>query len=440
MSTNSGAWSSNVKFEDGQLIVAGLKASDLAREFGTPAFIMDEDDFKARASAFRNAMENNFESSLVYYASKAFTCKQVARWINELGLGIDVATGGELEVALSVNFPVERIEVHGNNKSKAEIDRAVEVGVGVIVIDSIQEIARVAAAAKKYGRTQSVMIRLNPGVEAHTLEAIATAHTDVKFGLSISSGVAWDAVIEISKYQELALRGVHAHIGSQIFNMDGHRLTITRLLDFMARYRDEFNRELPDVDFGGGFGIVYTSDDSPLAIEDAVSEIKTSVVEGCAARNLKIPHVSIEPGRSIVGPSMFTLYEVGTTKQVQLDGGGTRNYISVDGGMSDNIRPGLYGAVYEAHLANRTSTAKVEDSRLVGKHCETGDILIRDIDLPSDIAPGDLLAIPATGAYNRSMASNYNHVPRPPVIAVRNGAAKVIVRRESFEDLLRLDV
>ena len=433
------AWASNVKFENGELTVAGKSATELAREFGTPAFFLDEDDFKSRAATFVKAMQNAFESSTVYYASKAFTCKEIARWCDELGLGIDVATGGELEVALSVNFPVARIEVHGNNKSLAEIDRAVAVGVGCIVIDSIQEISRIAAAAKKHGKTQSVMIRLNPGVEAHTIEAIATAHTDVKFGLSIASGVAWEAVKEISKHHELDFRGVHAHIGSQIFNMDGHRLTIERMLDFMARYRDEFDRELPEVDFGGGFGIVYTSDDAPLAIDDAVAQIKDAVVEGCAARNLKIPKVAIEPGRSIVGPTMFTLYEVGTTKMVQLENG-TRNYISVDGGMSDNIRPGLYGAIYEAHLANRISNAVPTASRIVGKHCETGDILIRDIDLPSDIAPGDLLAIPATGAYNRSMASNYNHVPRPPVIAVRNGAAKVIVRRESFEDLLHLDI
>lgn len=432
------AWSSNVKFENGQLTIAGTTASELAREFGTPTFILDEDDFKARASAFVNAMQKSFSGATVYYASKAFTCKQIARWCNELGLGMDVATGGELEVALSVNFPASRIEVHGNNKSLSEIDRAVEVGVGCIVIDSIQEIGRVADAAKRHGKTQSVMIRLNPGVEAHTIEAIATAHTDVKFGLSISSGVAWDAVIEISKHSQLDFRGVHAHIGSQIFNMDGHRLTIERMLDFMARYRDEFNRELPEVDFGGGFGIVYTAEDAPLAIEDAVAQIKDAVVKGCAALNLKIPHVAIEPGRSIIGPSMFTLYEVGTTKLVQLENG-TRNYISVDGGMSDNIRPGLYGAIYEAHLANRTSSAPNTPSRLVGKHCETGDILIRDIDLPSDIAPGDLIAIPATGAYNRSMASNYNHVPRPPVISVRQGSAKVIVRRETFEDLLHLD-
>jgi diaminopimelate decarboxylase len=400
---------------------------------------LDEADFKARAISYRDAMNSAFASSIVYYASKAFTCKEVARWISELGLGIDVATGGELEVALSVAFPPARIQVHGNNKSVAEIERAVSVGVGNIVIDSMQEIARVAAAAEKFKKVQSVMIRLNPGVEAHTIEAIATAHEDVKFGLSIATGMAWEAVKEIANYPQLDLRGVHAHIGSQIFNMDGHRMTIDRLLDFMARYRDEFNRELPDVDFGGGFGILYTAEDAPMAISTAIAEIKSAVVKGCAARSLQIPHVAIEPGRSIVGPSMCTIYEVGTTKEVQLDSG-TRNYISVDGGMSDNIRPALYGALYQAHLANRISTANLAQSRLVGKHCETGDILIRDIELPSDIAPGDLIALPATGAYGRSMASNYNHVPRPAVVSVLNGSARVIVRRENYEDLLRLDV
>lgn len=432
-------WSANAKFVDGQLSIAGYTATDLAREFGTPLFVLDEADLKARATEFRDQLANAFASSTIYYACKAFTCKQLMRWMDELGLGVDVATGGELEVALAVDFPPARIEVHGNNKSLAEIDRAVSVGVGMIVIDSLQEISRVAAAAKRHGRIQRVSIRLKPGVEAHTIEAIATAHEDVKFGLSISTGVAWDAVKEIAKYPELELRGVHAHIGSQIFNLDGHILAIERLLDFLARFRDEFHRELPEVNFGGGFGIFYTEDDAPVSTTQLIAIIKDAVVKGCAARSIAIPHIALEPGRSIIGPAMFTLYEVGTTKQVQLDDQ-IRNYISVDGGMSDNIRPALYDAKYEAHLANRTSKAPLIAARLVGKHCETGDILIRDLDLPSDIAPGDLIAIPATGAYNRSMASNYNHVPRPPVVSVSNGGAKVIVRRENYEDLLRLDV
>lgn len=432
-------WSANAKFVDGQLIIAGKSATELAREFGTPIYVLDEADFKGRALEFKDSLASAFGSSIVYYASKAFLCKEIVRWLDQLGLGIDVATGGELEVALSVDFPVDRILVHGNNKSLAEIDRAVSAKVGVIVIDSIQEISRVAAAAKKHNQLQKVMIRLKPGVEAHTIDAIATAHEDVKFGLSIATGVAWDAVLEIAKHPELKLIGVHAHIGSQIFIMDGHLLAIEKLLDFMARYRDEFGTELPEVDFGGGFGIGYTDEDAPIQITETISAIKGAVTKGCAARSLKIPRIALEPGRSIVGPSMCTIYEVGTTKLVQLDSG-TRNYVSVDGGMSDNIRPALYGALYQAHLANRHSSAEQTLARLVGKHCETGDILIEELQLPSDIKPGDLIAIPATGAYGRSLASNYNHVPRPPVISVINGSAKVIVRRENYEDLLRLDV
>lgn len=436
---SSSVWSANAKFVDGELNIAGKSATDLAREFGTPLYVLDEADFKARALAFKESLDSAFDSAIVYYASKAFLCKEIVRWLDQLGLGIDVATGGELEVALSVNFPVDQILVHGNNKSIAEIDRAVSAKVGVIVIDSIQEISRVAAAAKKHNQRQRVMIRLKPGVEAHTIDAIATAHEDVKFGLSIATGVAWDAVLEIAKHPELQLIGVHAHIGSQIFIMDGHLLAIEKLLDFMARYRDEFGNELPEVDFGGGFGIGYTEEDAPMQITETIADIKSAVIKGCAARNLKIPRIAIEPGRSIVGPSMCTIYEVGTTKLVQLEFG-TRNYVSVDGGMSDNIRPALYGALYQAHLANRQSSASQSSARLVGKHCETGDILIEELQLPSDIKPGDLIAIPATGAYGRSLASNYNHVPRPPVISVINGSAKVIVRRENYEDLLRLDV
>jgi diaminopimelate decarboxylase len=436
---SSSVWSANAKFVDGQLIIAGKSATELAREFGTPIYVLDEADFKGRALEFKESLDSAFSSSIVYYASKAFLCKEIVRWLDQLGLGIDVATGGELEVALSVDFPVDRILVHGNNKSLAEIERAVSSKVGVIVIDSIQEISRVAAAAKKLNQIQKVMIRLKPGVEAHTIDAIATAHEDVKFGLSIATGVAWDAVLEIAKHPELKLIGVHAHIGSQIFIMDGHLLAIEKLLDFMARYRDEFGTELPEVDFGGGFGIGYTDEDAPIQITETISAIKAAVTNGCAARSLKIPRIALEPGRSIVGPSMCTIYEVGTTKLVQLDSG-TRNYVSVDGGMSDNIRPALYGALYQAHLANRHSSAEQTSARLVGKHCETGDILIEELQLPSDIKPGDLIAIPATGAYGRSLASNYNHVPRPPVISVINGSAKVIVRRENYEDLLRLDV
>ena len=434
-------WSANVSFASGSLVVAGCSASDLAKEFGTPAFILDETDFRNRATEYKNELEKVFPDSVVYYAGKAFLCVELVRWLDLLGLGVDVATGGELAVALAGKIPAERIKVHGNNKSISEITRAVQAGVGSIVIDSIMEIERIAAVAKKLGKVQPVMIRLTPGVHAETSHAaIATAHEDVKFGLSISSGAAWRAVQEIKKFPELDLRGIHAHIGSQIFNLSGHVETAKLLIEFMARYRDEFGSELTEIDLGGGFGIAYVEGDHPNSVSEIMKTIHEVVNTACTAASLRIPKISIEPGRALIGPAMFTLYEVGTIKEVVLENGNFRTYISVDGGMSDNIRPSLYNAIYTARLANRTSTSTTRDSRVVGKHCETGDILINEIDLPNDVVAGDLIAVAATGAYNRSMASNYNHVPRPPVIAVKNGKARVILRRETEADLLSLDV
>jgi diaminopimelate decarboxylase len=283
-------------------------------------------------------------------------------------------------------------------------------------------------------------LRLTPGVEAHTHQSIATAHEDVKFGFSIASGGAWDAILAVRLHSSLELRGFHAHIGSQIFGYESFELSAERLIGLLAKYRDEFKSELPELDLGGGYGIAYLPGDATVVPADAMQALSSAVTKNCQLHSLKIPTISIEPGRAIVGPTMFTLYEVGTVKDVTLENGTHRRYVSVDGGMSDNIRPSLYGAVYTTVLANRTSTAKNVSSRLVGKHCETGDIVIREIDLPDDIIPGDLLAVPATGAYGRSMASNYNHVPRPPVVAVKDGKARVIVRRETEDDLRMLDI
>ncbi|CAB4804562.1 unannotated protein [freshwater metagenome] len=343
-------------------------------------------------------------------------------------------------MAVAAKFPVERIEVHGNNKSVAEINEAVRLGVGTIVADSLFEIERIANAAKAHGKKQRILLRLTPGIEAHTHESIATAHEDVKFGFSIASGSAWDAVLAVREHSEIELRGFHSHIGSQIFSMDAFDTAADRLIAFLARYRDEFKVELPELDLGGGYGISYLESDEALLPEVVLPSLHKAVQAACAKHNLKIPKVSIEPGRAIVGPTMFTLYEVGTTKKVVRESGEARNYISVDGGMSDNIRTSLYGAVYTAIIANRQSAAPTTSSRVVGKHCETGDIVISDIALAVDCVPGDLLAVPATGAYGRSMASNYNHVPRPPVVAVSKGKARVIVRRETEADLLGLDV
>ncbi len=434
-------WSSSVK-TGSELSIAGITAKQLAKDFGTPTFFIDEADFRARALAWNDALKEAFgdKAGTVYYASKAFSCTEVARWIKDLGIGIDVSTGGEMAVALAGGIDPKKIEVHGNNKSIAEIEKAISVGVETIVIDSMYEIDRVATAAAKAGKIQRVLLRLTPGIEAHTHESIATAHEDVKFGFSIASGAAWSAITAVHKQSSLELRGFHAHIGSQIFGFESFEILAERFVTFLAKYRDEFKKELPELDLGGGYGIAYLESDVTVVPRDAMQALANAVKKHCAAFNLQIPTVSIEPGRAIVGPTMFTLYEVGTVKDVTLENGTHRRYISVDGGMSDNIRPSLYGAEYTTILANRTSSAAHTSSRLVGKHCETGDIIIREIDLPEDIVPGDLLAVPATGAYGRSMASNYNHVPRPSVVAVKDGKARVIVRRESIEDLLALDI
>ena len=434
-------WSSSVT-TGAELSISGITAKDLANDFGTPTFFIDEADFRARALAWNTALKEAFgdKAGTVYYASKAFTCTEVARWIKDLGIGIDVSTGGEMAVALAGGIDPKKIEVHGNNKSVAEIEKAISVGVESIVIDSMYEIDRVAAAASKAGKVQRVLLRLTPGIQAHTHESISTAHEDVKFGFSIASGAAWEAITKVHAYASLELRGIHAHIGSQIFGFESFEMLAERFVAFLAKYRDEFKKELPELDLGGGYGIAYLEGEESVVPRDAMQALANAVKKHCAELNLEIPKVSIEPGRAIVGPTMFTLYEVGTVKDVVLENGTHRRYISVDGGMSDNIRPSLYGAEYTTILANRTSSAKKASSRLVGKHCETGDIIIREIDLPEDIVPGDLLAVPATGAYGRSMASNYNHVPRPSVVAVKDGKAREIVRRESIADLLALDI
>ncbi|NCV07288.1 MAG: diaminopimelate decarboxylase [Actinobacteria bacterium] len=434
-------WSSHVKTGT-ELTISSISVTALAKEFGTPAFIMDEADFRERVSAWNTALNNAFGSNAgtVYYAAKAFICVEVARWIRDLGIGIDVCTGGELTVALKGGIDPAKIELHGNNKSEAEIERAVSVGVGTIVIDSLYEIERVATAATKHGVVQKVLLRLTPGIEAQTHESIATAHEDVKFGFSIASGAAWKAITQVRKHSSLELRGFHAHIGSQIFENDSFEISAKRLIELLAKYRDEYSAELPELDLGGGYGIAYLPGENSLDPESTMKDLAKVVNAQCAAHKLALPHISIEPGRAIVGPTMFTLYEVGTVKDVTLENGEIRRYVSIDGGMSDNLRPALYDAQYFAALANRTSSAPKVSSRIVGKHCETGDILIREIDLENDIVPGDLLATPATGAYGRSMATNYNHVPRPPVIAVKDGKARVILRRETEADLLTLDI
>ena len=435
-------FSSTSRFELDHLTIGGVSASDLAQQFGTPLFVVDEADFKSRALAWKSALEETFgeKSGSVYYAAKSFLAKEIARWVDGVGIGIDVCTGGELAVAVATNFPASRIEMHGNNKSEEEIRSAISYGVRTIVVDSFFEIERVARIAQELGKVQRVLIRVTPGVEAHTHEFISTAHEDVKFGFSLASGAAWDAISAIHSEPSLELLGLHSHIGSQIFKSEGFAAAAKKLITLLARYRDTYGKELPELDLGGGYGIAYLPGEVTLNPLTIMSELASIVKDECAQNGLALPTISIEPGRAISGPSTTTLYTVGTTKDVELDGGVSRRYIAVDGGMSDNIRPALYGAEYLAIVANRLPLGPTASSRVVGKHCESGDIVIREIALSADIQPGDLLAIPATGAYGYSMASNYNHVPRPAVVAVIDGVARLIVRREQIADLLALEI
>jgi len=435
-------FSSHAAIDGDELQIAGLSTSGLAAKFGTPLFVVDEADFKERALAWKSALNSAFgaQAGTVYYAGKAFLCKELARWISECGIGLDVCTGGELAVAAAVDFPLDAVEVHGNNKSEVEIHTAIELGAGTIVLDSFFEIERVARIASDLGRIQRVYIRVTPGVEAHTHEFISTAHEDVKFGFSIANGSAWSAIEKVRAASSLDLVGLHSHIGSQIFASEGFAAAATKLITLLAEVRDAYGAELPELDLGGGYGIAYIAGETTLDPVTVMMELAAVVKAACASAKIRVPRISIEPGRAIVGPTTTTLYTVGTTKDVHLDGGAIRRYVAVDGGMSDNIRPALYGAQYSAIIANRVSDAPLVNSRIVGKHCESGDILIPEIQLASDLIPGDLLAIPATGAYGRSMASNYNHTPRPAVVAVINGQARVIVRRETEADLLALDL
>jgi diaminopimelate decarboxylase len=426
----------------GVLTIGGLDARDLAARFGTPAMIMDEADVRSRAREYVNAFGDD---SLVYYASKAFCSRAVLRWVTEEGLGVDVCTGGELAVALSAGVDPAHITLHGNNKLPAEIEQAVAAGVGHIVVDSFEEIARLAyhAGARGAGAGEEagtarprVLVRVTTGVEAHTHEFMATAHDDQKFGFSLASGAADEAVRRVLALPQLDFAGLHSHIGSQIFDTGGFDVAAHRVLELAARVHAEHGVAVAELDLGGGFGIAYVPGDDAPDIKNLASSLKAIVSAQCHAFRIPQPRLTIEPGRGIVGPSTVTLYEVGTIKDVD----GIRTYVSVDGGMSDNVRTALYDASYTCVLASRSSAAPPMLSRVVGRHCESGDIVVRHCYLPSDLGPGDLLAVAATGAYCRSLASNYNHLPRPGVVAVSDGAAREIIRRETLDDLLRLDV
>lgn len=435
-------WPRNlVRGADGEVSIAGVTVTELARRYGTPLFVIDEDDFRSRCREMAEAFGGGEH---VRYAAKAFLCSEVARWIEEEGLSLDVCSGGELAVALHADFPPARIALHGNNKSIAELTAGVKSGVGYVVLDSMAEIERLDLVAGEAGVLQDVLIRVTVGVEAHTHEFISTAHEDQKFGLSLANGAAMAAVRRVFATENLRLVGLHSHIGSQIFDVDGFELAAHRVIgllrDVVAEFGVDKTAQIATVDLGGGLGISYLPQDDPPPVHDLAAKLGDIVRTESAAFGLPAPRLVVEPGRAIAGPGTVTLYEVGTVKDVAISQTAHRRYVSVDGGMSDNIRTSLYGAEYDARLVSRASDGGPELARIVGKHCESGDIVVRDIWVPDDIAPGDLLAVAATGAYCYSMSSRYNMLGRPAVVAVRRGRARLILRRETIDDLLSLEV
>jgi diaminopimelate decarboxylase len=426
----------------GDVSIAGVSVGQLATQFGTPLMVLDQNDFFSRGkkvkAAFDDAAARIGTTSKTYYASKSLLTTEIVKWIDELGLNLDVSTGGELALALAGGISPDRIGLHGSNKSLYEIGRAVTANVGIIVIDSDIEIERIASVAGAQDKIQAVRIRVNSGVHAHTHEYLATAREDQKFGIAISDVPA--LVEKIRSHSHLKFLGVHSHIGSQIFSVDGFIESVRRLLPLHKQLLED--GEVPELNLGGGFGINYTSADKAPDIEQFANQIADEVAKVCGELEISVPVLCFEPGRVISGPAGVTLYNVGTIKDVKLNDegvSGVRKYVSIDGGMSDNARPSLYGADYSAVLASRVSSAPPSLSRVVGKHCESGDIVVRDCYLPQDISPNDLVAVAATGAYCHSLASNYNYVTRPAIVSVKDGITQLVLRAETEADMFARD-
>ncbi|MDU0478409.1 diaminopimelate decarboxylase [Staphylococcus chromogenes] len=426
--------------DSGEVEIAGVSLAALAAEYGTPLFVVDEEDFRSRCRDMAAAFGGGEH---VHYASKAFLTRRIAQWVCEEGLSLDIASENELRVALAADFPPERITAHGNNKSDSFLELCVAAGVGHVVLDNHEEIARLSRIASAAGRIQPVLVRVKPGVEAHTHEMIATAHEDQKFGFSLASGSALRAAKETINAAGLSLVGLHCHVGSQVFDAAGFSLAAERVLALM----EDILSEHPDsaaafkiLDLGGGYGIAYTADQQPLDVHAVAEDLKAKVRASAEALGLHTPDIMVEPGRAIVGPSTVTVYRVGAVKDVTVSDTQSRRYVAVDGGMSDNIRPALYGAEYDIRLVNRLAeSGEVLSSRVVGSHCESGDILCNSVNLPASVCSGDLLALAATGAYCYAMSSNYNMFARPAVVSVRDGQATLMLRRQTVEDFLALE-
>ena len=412
---------------NGRLELGGCDVATLAQRFGTPLYVYDETELRDRSAEYLQA----FGPGGAAYASKAFWCLAMARVVNEAGLDLDVATGGELDVAARAQFPMERVVLHGNNKSEGELARALELGVGRIVVDSFDELDRLDRLAAAHHHTR-LMVRVTPGVEAHTHEYIETGGDESKFGLSIERGLALAAVRRVVDHSPLPFAGLHCHIGSQIALLDAFDRAASVVADFVAEVTTQTGAAVPEVSLGGGLGVAYMGGDTFPSVADYAARLNSGWTTACQAAGVDTPRLTVEPGRSIAARAGITLYTVGTIKQIP----GVRTYVAVDGGMSDNPRPALYGAQYEAFLAADAAASRDLTVSVAGKHCEQGDVLIGDAHVPPTIGVGDVLVVPVTGAYSASMASNYNRLPRPAVVFVRDGQAREVVRRETFDDLV----
>lgn len=421
--------------EKGHLEIGGCDTVELAQEFGTPLYVMDEALIREICREYKRNFVEKYGNAEVIYASKAFLTTAMCRIIDEEGLGLDVVSEGELYTAIAAGFPAERVYFHGNNKSIQELYMALDYNTGRIVVDNFFEMDNLERLAKERGKNPDILLRVSPGIEAHTHEYIKTGQIDSKFGFTLPNGQALEAVTSLSRTRNLNFKGLHCHIGSQIFEMESYGHTVYTILDFVKEIKEKTGLVVEELNLGGGFGIYYTDKDAPASISNYAETVMSAVIEGSKARELGVPKVIIEPGRSIVGNAGTTLYSVGSIKDIPE----VRKYVAVNGGMADNIRPALYGARYEAMIANKAEWPPHETVSITGKCCESGDMLIWDIELPQ-ISPGDILAISSTGAYGYTMSSNYNRLRRPAIVLVYNGEPSLILRRETLDDLIRNDV
>ncbi|MBS3976945.1 MAG: diaminopimelate decarboxylase [Syntrophomonadaceae bacterium] len=421
--------------QKGHLEIGGCDTVELVQEFGTPLYVMDEALIRGVCREYRRNFTEKYGNAEVIYASKAFLTTAMCRIIEEEDLGLDVVSDGELHTAIMSGFPPERIYFHGNNKSIQELSMALEYNIGRIVVDNFFEMDNLEILAKERGKTPGILLRVSPGIEAHTHEYIKTGQIDSKFGFTVPNGQAFEAITSLARARNLVFKGLHCHIGSQIFEMDSYAHTVSTMIDFIKEIKEKTGLTVEELNIGGGFGIYYTDKDAPASISGYAETVMAAVIEASNAREIQTPKIIIEPGRSIVGNAGTTLYSVGSIKDIPQ----VRKYVAVNGGMTDNIRPALYGARYQAMIANKAEWPLYETVSITGKCCESGDMLIWDIKLPQ-ITPGDILAVSSTGAYGYTMSSNYNRLRRPAIVLVNNGDASLILRRETLDDLIRNDV